>query len=383
MKLHYGVINVILALICISNPAIVHAQSKSVRCVVVDAGHGGKDPGATNGKLREKDITLTVALKFGELLQAKFPEIQVVYTRKTDIFVPLQTRSAIANKADADLFISIHTNAAKNTAASGTETFLMGVDKNGANLSVAMRENDVIAYEADYSTIYQGYEPGSSESFIIFSLMNYAFQSQSIRMATLVQKEFAANLPMKNRGVKQAGYLVLWNTSMPSILTEIGFISNSEESRYIASTAGQTKIAEQLLAATEKYIAHSKHKDIQIEKIGTKEIKVADVTLPADKTTSGTSQKKTPQKTETKPVAKQNIDKELFYRVLATESDRRLVVNSRLFGPYVSVVEEKKEGEKYKYYIKSVISYKEALLLQDKVKELFPKATIIAFPGDK
>lgn len=367
MKLYYTIIMVIFVN-CILLPfSVAQSQPEPLRCIVIDAGHGGKDPGATNGKLREKDITLAVALKLGELIKSTYPALKVVYTRKTDVFIELQNRSAIANKADADLFISIHTNAAKNRSASGTETFLMGVDKSGASLGVAMRENDVISYEADYTTSYQGYQPGSSESFIIFSLMTYAFQTQSLEMATLVQNEFKENLPMKNRGVKQAGYLVLWRTTMPSILTEIGFISNDTEGAFLASSSGQTQIAKQLLNAIGKYMSRVKTEQITVEN-----------TKQSPKIKKSDEQEKI--KTTTETIKRTN---DIRFRILAAKNEKRIVINSRIFGPYVSVTEEVKEVNSYKYYVESMISYKEALLLHNKIKELFPKAIIVAFRGNE
>ena len=187
--------------------------------VVIDPGHGGQDPGCSYKQFKEKDIVLNVALRLGELIKDNFSDVEVIYTRKTDVFIPLYERGNIANKAGADLFFSIHVNAARSSAAAGTETFVMGVDKAGRNLDIAMKENDVITFEDDYSAKYQGYVPGSSESFIIFSLMQYSYQGQSLTLANMVQRQYVRNTAMGNRGVKQAGFLVLWNAAMPSILT--------------------------------------------------------------------------------------------------------------------------------------------------------------------
>lgn len=377
------IINAILILFCISGNVLAQTvATPPIKCVVIDAGHGGKDPGATNGKLLEKNVTLAVALKLGAKINAAYPNIKVVYTRKTDVFVPLQGRSEIANKADADIFISIHTNAAKNKEAYGTETFLMGVDKSGANMAVAMRENDVITYEADYSTTYQGYEPGSSESFIIFSLMNYAFQTQSLSLASMVQKEFGANLPTKNRGVKQAGYLVLWQTTMPSILTEIGFISHAEESKFLASDAGRDKIASLIAKALGNYINSVRNDNIKVEKTSIVAETPSIVTVkPAAKSVEKTAVVTEPPISVTaKPVAKSN---DLTYRILIMESTEKYELTAENFGPFVSIIEQVKDGNLYKYYAQKLVSYKEALLLQGKVIEIFPDAAIIALSGDK
>lgn len=371
MKLYQHIIYSILISISLIPP--IKAQSKvDVKCIVLDAGHGGKDPGAVNGKLQEKNITLSVALKVGAMIKERYPSVKVLYTRKEDVFIPLHQRSNFANKNNADLFISIHTNAAENRAAVGTETFLMGVDKSGKNLEVAMRENDVITFEADYSTRYEGFEPGSAESFIIFSLMNYAHQSQSLELATLLQKEFAANLPMKNRGVKQAGYLVLWQATMPSILTEIGFISNHEEAKFIASADGQTKIASQIVRAVSVYIA----------KQGGTELKVD--TTPPSKPNQTTQTKPQTQvqaqaPIEVKKSQPQKTTDGVYYRILVRNSQNKLELNSKNFGQYVTVAQEIKWGKMYKYYIEMMFSYKEALFLQQKMVKLFPSCTVEAF----
>lgn len=358
MKLHHIIFNVILLFFCISHLAQAQQKTNLVKTIVIDAGHGGKDPGAVNGTLYEKNITLSVALKLGKMINAEHPDIKVVYTRTNDSFVPLQNRGAIANRANADLFISIHTNAAKATSASGTETYIMGIDKSGANLAVAMRENDVITYEADYTTRYEGYEPGSSESFIIFSLMNYAYQSKSLRMANLVQKEFAAGTTLKNRGVKQAGYLVLWHTAMPSILTEIGFISNPTDSKFLASESGQQKIAQLLFNATTNYIREQQSSPV-----------------------SATTPNQPPEPKIEKPAAEPNG--EVYYTILAAQSTTPMAINSQYFGPFVSVVEQVEINNSYKYYIERRFSYKEALLLHKKIKDLIPRATLEAFRGTK
>ena len=178
------------ALLCYT-PSPAQTARVGIRKVVIDPGHGGQDPGCSYKQFKEKDIVLNVALRLGELIKDNFSDVEVIYTRKTDVFIPLYERGNIANKAGADLFFSIHVNAARSSAAAGTETFVMGVDKAGRNLDIAMKENDVITFEDDYSAKYQGYVPGSSESFIIFSLMQYSYQGQSLTLANMVQRQWA------------------------------------------------------------------------------------------------------------------------------------------------------------------------------------------------
>jgi N-acetylmuramoyl-L-alanine amidase len=224
--------------------------------VVVDAGHGGLDPGAVGKFSKEKDLNLAVALLVGKFIQDSCPGVEVIYTRKTDVFIPLNERSAIANKHDAHLFISIHANATSKKNARGTETYVMGLDKSGSNMEVAMRENAVITYEDNYASKYEGYDPRSPESFIIFSLLQNAHLEQSLQMAARVQEEFG-NRPIKpNRGVKQAGFLVLWRTAMPSILVEMGYISNEEEEKLLNKKETKTAIAKAIFRAFKNYKSH-------------------------------------------------------------------------------------------------------------------------------
>jgi len=223
--------------------------------VVIDAGHGGKDPGAIWGNIKEKNINLAVALRLGALIEQYYPQVQVTYTRRSDVFVELNNRGAIANKAKADLFISIHTNSSKGPAPSGSETFVMGLDKTGKSLDVAMRENDVITYEKDYTSKYEGYEPGSPESFIIFNLMQYSYLEQSLALASLVEYQYRQTKQLPSHGVRQGPFLVLWHPAMPSILTEVGFINNTTDSKVITSPEGQEAIARAIFNAFSAYKA--------------------------------------------------------------------------------------------------------------------------------
>jgi N-acetylmuramoyl-L-alanine amidase len=224
--------------------------------VVVDAGHGGLDAGAVGKFSKEKNLNLEVALLLGQFIQDSCPGVEVIYTRKTDVFIPLDERSAIANKHSAHLFISIHANASPRKSVRGTETYVMGLDKSGSNMEVAMRENAVITYEDNYASKYEGYDPRSPESFIIFSLLQNAHLEQSLQMAARVQDEFGDRLIKPNRGVKQAGFLVLWRTAMPSILIEMGYISNEEEEKLLSKKETKTAIAHAIFRAFKSYKAY-------------------------------------------------------------------------------------------------------------------------------
>ncbi len=227
-----------------------------IRRVVIDPGHGGGDPGAISpdGKIKEKNITLSVSLKLGELIKKRYPHIDVIYTRKTDVFIPLDKRSEIANSNKADLFISIHVNSVNTRAASGSETFVMGVDKTSSNLQVTMLENSVVLMEGDdYATRYEGFDPNNPESYIIFSLLQNAHLEQSLEMASLIQKHFS-NGPVKvNRGIKQAPLLVLWKTGMPSVLVELGFISNPLDMKALINVANHDRFASLIFNAFIEY----------------------------------------------------------------------------------------------------------------------------------
>lgn len=220
--------------------------------LVIDAGHGGKDPGAIGRSHREKDFNLAVALRLGKLITDSCPDVQVVYTRRTDVFVELSERARIANRARADLFMSIHTNSALNHTATGTETYALGLHRTQENLAVAMRENSVITMETDADERYMGFDPKASESYIVFELMQDANLQESIRLASCLQRQYKAR-GCQSRGVFQAGFLVLRATSMPSVLTEIGYISNPDEEARLASAEGQQQIAESLFRGFLQY----------------------------------------------------------------------------------------------------------------------------------
>ncbi len=221
-----------------------------IRTIVLDAGHGGHDPGAIGvSKSNEKDVVLDVVLRIGKLIEANYPEVKVLYTRKTDVFVELGKRADIANKNKADLFISIHCNSAPSATAYGAETFVMGLDKTNANMALVQKENAVILKESNYEDNYGGFDPYSPESYIIFSLRQNAFLTQSTNFANHVQKNFTQDLKRYDRGVKQAPFLVLWRTTMPSVLIELGFLSNKEEEAYLISDKGKKELSQAIFKA--------------------------------------------------------------------------------------------------------------------------------------
>lgn len=222
--------------------------------VVIDAGHGGHDAGAIGLKMKvqEKELNLTVAKQLAAKIREQYPAVNVILTRDTDVFLPLQQRADIVNKNHADLFISIHTNAAENRNACGAETFILGTERMEDNLDVAMRENSVMKLEED-QTIYQGFDPNSVESYILFELMQNQYMDNSLVFAELVQNQFVGTLQRANRGVRQAAFWVLLKSACPSVLVEMGFLSNAEEEKWLASAEGKTGIVNGIFHAFEKY----------------------------------------------------------------------------------------------------------------------------------
>lgn len=233
-------------------PASCFAQrGVKISTVVIDAGHGGKDPGASGKHSHEKNIALAIALKLGYYIHKYIPDVRVIYTRKTDRFIPLYKRAEIANKNHADLFISIHCNSSTSPKPYGAETFVLGLHKNRANLEVAQKENAAILYENNPKK-YNGFD-NSPESYISLSLFQSPYLKESLNFANKVEQQFKLRAARKARGVLQAGFLVLWRTTMPSVLIETGFLSNPKEEAYLLSKKGQTNIASAIYHAFKAY----------------------------------------------------------------------------------------------------------------------------------
>ncbi|HHG85567.1 MAG TPA: N-acetylmuramoyl-L-alanine amidase [Bacteroidetes bacterium] len=255
-KLSYITVLFILGLVGTSfhHPATPFNDGK-IRTIVIDAGHGGKDPGAIGSKSKEKNITLAIALELRRIINDNMPDMKVIMTRDNDSFIELHNRAQEVAKTEADFFVSIHCNANRNKAASGSETYVLGAHKANANLDVVMRENGVILLEDNYKEVYEGFDPNSIPAYIFFQYLTNIHLEQSWKMATKVQKQFAERVGRTDRGVKQAGYLVLWRASKPSILIETGFISNKEEEAFLTSENGQTYLASAIYRAIKEYNA--------------------------------------------------------------------------------------------------------------------------------
>ena len=354
------------------------AERGKVCKVVLDPGHGGKDPGCVYRNYYEKDVTLGIAKKLGELIRKNYPDVEVIYTRSTDKYVELAERGKIANRANADLFISIHINAATNQNARGTSTHVMGMDKDGKNLEVAMRENDIIIYEDDYTTKYEGYNPGDPASYIMFSLMQYAYKDQSMMFAEIIQKHFKADLPMPDRGTTQEPFLVLWRTSMPSVLTEVGFLSNQTDRSYVTSGKGQSEAARALFNAFSEYKSkvEGRANVVMLREAETEPVRKGSGRTPAPEL----QEKEEP---DTRLVGQEPYDGVLYYVQIGFLGSRK-PLNDRVFKSYRNRVTEKREpGRGYRYLVGGVRDYDAIVKIQSEARKEFPDAFVVAYEGDK
>jgi N-acetylmuramoyl-L-alanine amidase len=343
-----------------------------LKTVVIDAGHGGKDPGSPGKLTYEKDVVLAIALKLGRLIESELPGIKVIYTRKTDEFIPLHQRADIANENKADLFISIHANGNPNSQVTGTETLVLGLHRAGENFEVAKRENSVILMEADYHTRYEGFDPNSPESYIIFSLMQNLYFEQSINMAALVEDQFRERAQRKDRGVKQQGLLVLAQTSMPGILIETGFITNPEEEKYLMSEEGQDVISSAIFRAFRDYrkIIESKSSFALASRNNKPSDPVGSVFLK-DSNATDSFPVESAAPTDDKPMVK------VEFKVQIAASSKPIPLNSHAFKGMNGVMEYH-VGDIYKYAVGSSPTFPEIISYSKQVKERFPDAFIIA-----
>ena len=355
-----NIFNRILLFLCIlacSYPVIGNTINDRF-IVVIDPGHGGNDPGAIGTRGKEKNINLNVARKLGRLIEDNCNDTKVVYTRKSDIFVPLHRRAEIANNAKANLFISIHTNAVarKNSYVKGTETYTLGLHRTEENLEVAKKENSVILIEDDYKQRYAGFNPNSSESYIIFEFMQDKNMSQSVNFATLIQQNFKSYNRI-DKGVHQAGFLVLRETSMPSVLIELGYISNPSEETYLLSDKGTTDLANAIYRAFINYKGNSS--------------KIKPITV-----TSNTRQEITTPKEEAKETSK------IKFKIQILASDKVLPQNSKQFKG-LKPVSWYKENGLIKYTYAEDEDYNKILKIKKKIVDpKFKDAFIIAFKND-
>lgn len=336
--------------------------------VVIDAGHGGKDAGAVGKKYYEKNLNLDVSLLLGKKIQQEFPDVKVVYTRTTDVFLPLQKRADIVNKNNADLFICIHTNSSENRAVTGAETFILGTEKMGQNLDVAMRENAVIKLEADYQTTYQGFDPNSIDSYIMFELMQNQYIDQSLRFASLVQQQFSGALQRADRGVRQAAFWVLLKSACPSVLVEMGFISNAEEEKYLGSNQGKEQMANAIMTAFRTFMGKS-----------------ANINLPATTDVQVQTEKKEDDKIKQDSLTKKSdeieIKREPQFAVQVFVSSKLLPNTDSNFKGHKDISYFIKNNL-YKYYVGPFDSREDAAQKQQILRQHFPDCFIIKLPQE-
>jgi N-acetylmuramoyl-L-alanine amidase len=341
--------------------------------VVIDAGHGGRDPGSAGSVAKEKAINLAVALKLGKLISDRHKDVNVIYTRKTDRFVEVIERANIANQHNADLFISIHANAVKKAPnVKGAETYTLGLAKTQENLEVAMLENSVIMLEDNYEQRYEGFDPNSSESYIIFEYLQNTYLDQSISFASEIQKAFVS-AKRANRGVRQAGFLVLKATSMPSVLIELGFISNKDEEKYMRSEAGQNQLAKSIYAAFAKYKDEHDRRQSYSDSSHTAKTRHEGTNSTAKSDPGHTVATTTAGKEPPEPTGLANG--QVIYKVQILSSDKRLSAGSPKLKGYKAVYYE--ENGLYKYTYGESTDFNAIRQIQKKVSNDFKDAFII------
>ncbi|TRX70268.1 N-acetylmuramoyl-L-alanine amidase [Carboxylicivirga sp. M1479] len=348
LKTRLGFILLIGVLLLFNNSDVLAQEAMRFKTVVIDAGHGGKDPGAVGKISKEKDIVLNVALQLGSYIEKNMPDVKVVYTRTSDVFIPLNKRAEIANENKADLFISIHANAISTSKIHGAETFVLGLHRTKENLEVAKMENSVIVLEEDYTTNYEGFDPNLAESYIIFELMQNIHIDQSIYMASILQSQFKNRVGRRDRGVKQAGFLVLRKATMPSVLVELGFLTNQAEEKFLASKDGQTYLASALYRAVRDY------------------------------------KEEFDSKSKMEDIAKLALEREenlVQYRIQIASSKKAIKQGANVYKKFDDIWMYK-DGGYYKYTTSCSSDYQTIVSSLNSVKDKIADAFIVAFKGD-
>lgn len=365
-------------------PLALWAQrGEKISTVVIDPGHGGRDTGALGAISKEKDLNLTVALLVGDYIKKNLPDVKVIYTRERDVFIGLNERAQIANRNNADVFISIHCNSAgkKNSSATGAETFVLGEHKNAANLEVAKKENSAILYEEDADEQYGNFDLSSPEAYIALSLFQKEYLDQSLQLAAKVQEQFTKRVGRKDRGVQQAGFLVLWKTAMPSILIELGFISNAAEERFLASESGQSYMASAIYRAFRDF-----KESYEGENSNAKANTVVTTPVEEPKPTEApvtVSEEKPEVKPEVKPETPSEVQPilktKVSFKVQFASRDTKVPVTDKAFAKVPEVGEYFYNGA-YRYVSGDFTTKQEAMERQTEIRKMgFSDAFVVAF----
>ncbi len=396
-------------------------DAQPVTTIVIDPGHGGKDPGTVVGKAKEKNVVLDIALKLGTLIKNNQKNVKIVYTRDGDYYIPLMDRAQIANKINADLFISIHANYCKSPEIYGTETYVLGLHRTEDNLDVAKKENSVILLEDDYSTRYEGFNPNLSESYIMFELIQDTHLDQSLRFASILQSNFKTKAQRNDRDVRQAGFLVLRETAMPSVLIETGYLSNRKENSFLLTDEGRSEISKSIYESLSNYLNRIDAK-AQRPEPKVRETKTADKrpepapSSPASVNPDTASQKNKATSTESnsenseisgrineKPVGIKStgnitdkgkkidnkttenkvneiksVENNTIYAVQIGLFSKRIDTDSKIFDGLKPVREVVKNG-KYKYFCFETESFEKTKANLSAVTKRFPDAFIVSF----
>ena len=367
-----AVFMLIFSSVLLANNCAQEKDESHITVVVIDPGHGGKDWGASMGKAKEKDIVLDIALKLGDIIKINYPNVKIVYTRKKDIFIPLHQRANIANKNKADVFISIHVNAVDKKSVRGTETFVLGQHRSKDNLNVAKKENAVILLEDDYTKTYEGFDPNSPESYIMFELVQDEYLEQSVMFASAIQKQFREQANRVDRSVKQAGFLVLRRTTMPSVLIETGFLSHTSERNYLLSESGKTNLASAIFKAFKEYKRKIEDKssfNLITENSATKP--------KAKKEITSTNSDLSTQKNIQKPA-----NKNIYFSVQIMALKRKLETTPANFKGEKDIFIVESEDIN-RYYSGKFDSVKKAKTEKDRIQKKYPSAFVVAFENNK
>ncbi|MFA5815212.1 MAG: N-acetylmuramoyl-L-alanine amidase [Bacteroidales bacterium] len=374
---------IIVLLTSIDNlPGFAQSSPGKKFTVTIDAGHGGHDTGAPGKKSVEKNIALGITLKLGHYIENMMDDVDVYYTRKTDIFIPLYERAQIANRNKSDVFISIHVNANKKSTPTGTSTYVMGFSRSAENLDLVMQENKAILLEKDYQTKYAGFDPTSPESYIIFNNVQNNNLTQSLEIAAAVQDQLRTRGQRKDIGVHQGNLVVLWGCAKPSVLVETGFISNPQEEEFLMTDDGQDIIASAIFMAFREY---KESVDEKVSVLAKTAIPTEAEKKVVENEKKGKEQEKAPIKDQVKvtsnpvdTISRLRLESEIEYRVQILASVKKLSPDAKDFKGVKDLKEIKLDGY-YKYMSQSVNTYQEALELRRKLGASFRGAFIVAF----